>query len=808
MNKLLLTAILTTSAALTLQAETLSPDQALARARRNNPRSAAAAILPAGAPQLSSTVAMPLSGKPALYIFSGADDRGLAVISADDCVATALLGYSDAPFVPGQIPPAMEAMLSEYAREIEAAAAAPAARILAEPAEDRDPVGPLLTTQWNQDAPYNELCPLYNGQRSVTGCVATAMAQVMKYHNWPEHGKSSVTYNWGGGEISMNFLDTYFDWANMTDTYGSASTAAEREAVARLMYACGVATEMQYSPMASGTPDFYAPLGLVNYLNYDKGIRYVERSYYPLADWEVMIYDQLISYGPVIYSGSSASGGHCFVVDGYSADRYFHVNWGWGGVSDGFFRLSALDPGTQGIGGSSSAFNSDQSAILNIRKLGASRYIYESVMIPTDFAIAENNIRLGNMITISATAVNYSIQPLTGAATVKMVNEATGDVTHCVGQSVSNWPVLTGLGSWTVSLPASLDPGTYTLTPEWVNSRGQYQDIPVKLSQSGRVRMTVTNNTCTFENIAPGAITASDVTMLTPVVDGQMFRLTATLTNDGDQEYLGTIVPVLATGSTILAQADDWNANVEPHSTQQLNYEGTFSRFATAGGLEPGTYTLYLMDTTSKHQISTGLTVTYQSNDNTELSVSDFRLEGDNNNADPANLTFAGTVSCNEGGYFAGQLVVVIFPYQGGNVSSVGGFPTRTLVVDGPEGVEFTAPGAMAGNPGGRYFAVLFNGQEPVSKSGQEVIFTLAKTTGTDLADADRTAPAVTLDGTTAVATLPCSSIEVYSTSGVAVASAAETDRIDLSALPRGFYLIRLVPADRAVAPATQVVSR
>lgn len=721
-------------APLSAEAETLTPQQALSRVTPSATASTTPFRSPAATayatPVLSRTVMKPESDNPAIYIFNSAD--GLMIVSADDITPVGLLGWTSGGNAQA-LPPALEWWLGEYAREI-AEAPILAATSTTDAPDERQPIGPLMSTKWNQDAPFNNLCPEYQGSRCVTGCVATAMAQVMKYHEWPATGKQSNSYPWQNSTISMDFSKVTFDWANMLNAYGSDATDAECEAVAQLMYAAGVAVNMQYSPSASGTADFYVPMGLVNFMNYDKGIRYVERDYFTSSAWEELIYTQLRDYGPVQYSGSSNVGGHSFVCDGYSANHYFHFNWGWGGVSDGYFRLSALDPGQQGIGGSSSGFNSSQSAIINIRKAGLNRYVYDNVMMPYGFAISETSSRPGKIITVSATTVNYSIQPISGVFTVKITNDATGEVTHCVGKQTTDWPVLYSISSYPVSLPSDLPVGTYTLTPEWVNSRGQYQDIPVKLSASGSVRMTVTNNSsCTFTTIEPGAITATSVTMLTPIYASQQFKLTATLVNNGDLEYLGNIVPALASGNTLVAQADSYIANVPAHSSVDIEYQGAFNRFADSEGLTPGTYTLYLMDTTSGHQVSTGISVTYQAAPaDGSLSVKDFTLVGNADEADPHNLTFSGTLICDDG-YFGGQAIVVVFPYTQGNVQSVAAFTTPTLFLEAGDEADFTAGGAIPNcEHGSRFFAVLFNGQTQISKRGEEVIFTIANSSGTE----------------------------------------------------------------------------
>lgn len=187
----------------------------------------------------------------------------------------------------------------------------------------------------------------------MTGCVATAMAQVINYHKYPEKGigSNSYTTTTSGLSVSFNFGATTFDWDNMADIYSLSSTAEQKTAVATLMKACGVSVNMDYGTGASGAMSAFVPAALVNYFGYDKATAYRERIWFSGQEWEDLVYNELATVGPVYYGGTTARNeGHAFVCDGYRADGFFHINWGWGGQSNGYFRLSALDPSSHGIG--------------------------------------------------------------------------------------------------------------------------------------------------------------------------------------------------------------------------------------------------------------------------------------------------------------------------------------------------------------------------------------------------------------------------------------------------------------------------
>lgn len=199
-------------------------------------------------------------------------------------------------------------------------------------------ISTLLRTTWAQNSPYNNMCPLYNGgtSRCVTGCVATAMAQVLNYHQLPKTMRGSKTYGYVNKEgkrvsHSFDYGATTFDWANMKNSYSSFASTASKNAVATLMYACGVATNMNYSPSESGANPWVGADGINCFMD---GIR---AEYKTFSSDDVLL--ELQASRPVIFSGTNPNtgGAHCFVIDGARSDGYFHCNLGWGGGNDGYY---------------------------------------------------------------------------------------------------------------------------------------------------------------------------------------------------------------------------------------------------------------------------------------------------------------------------------------------------------------------------------------------------------------------------------------------------------------------------------------
>lgn len=296
-------------------------------------------------------------------------EQGYVIVSGDDEM-TELVGYAENGFFDAEnVPPQMQLWLNGYAEYVAAVQSGKAkARKILLSDSPSVVVEPLVTTKWNQDAPFNNFAPEYtddnnNTQRCATGCAATAMAQIMKFHNWPEQGVGHYSYEHQSfGTISSNFSEHVYDWTNMIDRYNNGEYSnVQADAVALLMKDCGVSLNMNYGPVSGASIYSYTP-AFKNYFRYSS--RTVNRSGCETAEFTKIITDELQEGRPIIYCGTGEDGGHAFVVDGYDTNYFLHVNWGWGGYSDGYFDMNYMDPAGLGIGGGSGAFKWNQGIVL------------------------------------------------------------------------------------------------------------------------------------------------------------------------------------------------------------------------------------------------------------------------------------------------------------------------------------------------------------------------------------------------------------------------------------------------------------
>lgn len=297
------------------------------------------------------------------YVFPFGENKGFAIVSGDDDMPE-IVGYADhGTYDANNMPAAMAAFLNNYRATIEAvkqgnASAikniAEAKALRANSTRATTAVSPLLgDIKWNQSEPYNNMCPKYDGTNlSATGCVATAMAQVMMYWKYPKELKADIneyeTYT-HKLQVAGELKGQKYDWDNMLPTYTNNNyTQTQADAVAKLMLHCGKAVEMDYGEESGA---IVTPGRLAKYFGYDSDLMLdLMRTCFTLAEWTAIIDKELQAKRPILYSGITTNGGHQFVCDGSDGNGLYHINWGWGGYQDGYFDITILNPGQGGIG--------------------------------------------------------------------------------------------------------------------------------------------------------------------------------------------------------------------------------------------------------------------------------------------------------------------------------------------------------------------------------------------------------------------------------------------------------------------------
>ncbi len=346
------------------------------------------------------------------YVYENANGEGWVMVAAND-VAHPILAYSNTgTFRTDNQPANLKVWLRGYDRQITRAAQDEnyvaneqvqnewkTLRKGANPVKTAVVVSPLIKTGWDQGSPYWNLCPQKSGSRCYTGCVATAMAQVMNYHQWPKQGTGSHSIKFNSNTYTVNFGTTTYDWDNMLDRYDSGNpTTAQKNAVATLMYHCGVAVDMQYGTSDEGGSGAYtidyngywsshgtmcAETALTQFFGYKsstikgyyrEGSPEDEMRSWTKAEWIAMLKEELDAQRPIMYAGAgyedpsdpNTGYGHSFVCDGYDSSDKFHFNWGWSNSCDGYYDVDALEPSEPGSGGGNGEYNLEQDVIIGI----------------------------------------------------------------------------------------------------------------------------------------------------------------------------------------------------------------------------------------------------------------------------------------------------------------------------------------------------------------------------------------------------------------------------------------------------------
>ncbi|MBR6283388.1 MAG: C10 family peptidase [Muribaculaceae bacterium] len=512
----------------------------------------ATAQLPAASLQLAYE-ARNASGAADYYVFNRSTDGGFVIVGGDDATLP-VWGYAESgTFDADALPDNMRWWLEEYQRQLqwlhEHHKAAPRRAVAIDTA-----VEPLLRTLWNQCKPYNDMCPkvsyssgmLAYGNHAPSGCVATAVAQIMNYYQWPARGNGThsyscrVTYdkNWQGytTTLSANFSESVYDWDNMADIYyflnddyntvyarsadgeGSIATRAQQNAVAKLMSDLGVALEMSYGTKGSGAMSEDVPDALATYFHYTRG-GYLMRDYY-VGDWDACLRRELDEARPLYYSGQANNGGHAFVLDGYDTEGYFHVNWGWGGRSNGYFISSLLSPSDQGVGSFEGGYNTGQGTIVRLRPATGTRLILSPVYI--DFG----TVQPGRSATQS---VDLGGEEITDVVTATL----TGDDADCFVLARDTYTpdeVMHGIPVSVTYTPKGTDKDKHTAT---LTVQGGGWDQTISIPLTGRVNVasfiTATPDSLDFGTVALGSTTKQAVAL-----SGVNMKSDVTLTLSGE----------------------------------------------------------------------------------------------------------------------------------------------------------------------------------------------------------------------------------------------------------------------------------
>jgi len=543
------------------------------------------------------------------YVFNKGENNGFIIVSADERTKPILAYSTEGTFNTSTLPHTLKYWLNVYNKEILSIQSADKKLTTtinntetANNSSYASSIAPLLgTIKWNQGEPYNNLCPLIppaNTTKSVTGCVATGMAQVMMFHKWPISGTGSNTYISRSNSIQLtqSFAGTNYDWANMTNTYSAASTEAQKTAVATLMYHCGVAVSMDYGTTSSASTLAMAN-ALKNNFGYDSNLQQFQRNYYTRTEWKNMLKAELNTMKPLLYAGDSNDGGHLFVCDGYDANDLFHFNWGWGGQSNGYFQLSALDPSSQGIGGSSGGYNADQDILIGIQKPSntsvPSYYLYTNDTLAYSSKVVSRN---GSFSVTSYKVYNKGISTFSGYIALAIYN-SNNVFLGTIGNAryITDLKANYGYQSQTLSnasIPTNYAAGNYKIYQVYKHTNDIiWQIMRGPVGVPNYINAIVTTSDVTFAtptNETP-KLTLNTFTKNGNIYPNKTGRFSVSVTNNGT-EYNSTLGIYLESfdNQTINQLVSTEAINIAAGETRNVEFQGNIT-------MTPGKYYLSVM---------------------------------------------------------------------------------------------------------------------------------------------------------------------------------------------------------------------
>ena len=819
MKKLLLTGLIALVAGTAAEARTLTPGEALGRLGADRTAMGVLNGAAASNSRLLKTVRTS-KGDAAVYLFGNMANKGYMLVSADD-VAEPLLGYSHTPLPTdtAQMPPQLSWWLTEYAGEIEAAqqsgtsVSSTASFGLKAEHINKPAIKPLMTTTWNQDAPYNDLTPRVNGQATFTGCVATAVAQIMKYFNYPAKGVGEATCSDNSGAQHTASVAETFEWDKMLDHYSYGNYNADQgNAVAVLMKCCGYALRMGYGTEGSGTQSLYVPSALTEHFGYDAEAWLYSRNMFTLGAWEEMIYNNLATCGPVYYSGAAPNGGHAFVCDGYDSNGFFHFDWGWGGWCNGYFRLTALNPDGVGIGGFAGGYNYGQDVVLGIRPAR------EGSKKPRANLTCSNNVTA----TISGTGLDtridlhggwFNCTPYKASyyITVAFTDLATGKVTYRNVNS-SPWEVdlYYGWNDFGTVIPPSLTVGRYRVEVMTRNTaREQWQPCVYQKHITGSVIFTKSmSGSYSVECFDRARLTLDAAELLTPIYDGCPARVRFKATNNAEVEVPQHIAIGLGFfdekgDRNIVAQGDSYLFALAPGESEEVIV--TYNMHKQGGYELNKKYDVIVYDPDTRHIFATLKQIVLRSAPSPRLNCKNMKFNGNPYAGDRRALSFSLDVNCSEG-YYAGRPVIALFTNGGGGSVTMGSFNEELILGAGQTEAATCTFAYMDAVTGNRYTAIPFYIKDGswMQMDGNYVDFTMAELAGVEAAEADAQPLTVLYNRALRQAVVsgssPIASVAVVTPSGAPVAAetAIEGNRamVSLSMAPNGVVIVTATDAE------------
>jgi hypothetical protein len=535
------------------------------------------------------------------YVYNVGDNEGFVIIAGDD-IAYPVIGYSNTgAYRVEQLPVnfiswmdqlqsgihnAIENKLSPSDRTKKAWEAYLSGESLN--LYSSQAVSSLTQTKWGQDGPYNNLCPEYNyGVRSVTGCVATVMAQLMKYYRYPLRGNGRtnayVTETHKISVPAINLSSVEYNWNTMSNTYTSSSSQTAKNAVATIMYHCGASVRMDYGKESGAYID-NAAISLIGYFNYDAGMQMKSRDFYTTNQWTAMLKTEMDAGRPVYYSGNSNAGGHAFICDGYDRNGLFSFNWGWEGYMNGYYNIDGIE------------FKNNNTILIGIKPDEGGKPTCEMKLKPgTSLTSSKSTVEQNETFTVSANFCNVGLADFTGNYGVVLLND-NGAVIETIGIfNTSPWTLESGYyyqNQFDISCKVQNAPaGNYKIRAAVRPEGGSWTAIGGQVGYTDELVINVGNTDGGSFEIK--LVDKTDIsTSASAIKQGENFTVTAHFRNTGAGNFTGYYGIVLLDEKGTIKETIGTYRDIPMTLEAGYRYTNPFQITCNVLNSAPGNYTI------------------------------------------------------------------------------------------------------------------------------------------------------------------------------------------------------------------------
>lgn len=505
-----------------------------------------------------------MSAETAFYIFNNETEGGYVFVAGDDELYPYIAYSNEGRFTFDNMPTYIRGFMDKLQVAVSVLLANPQNKTKSYPcskrlnANHKSHVDPLLgKIVWDQGDPWNRRTPIENGKHTPVGCVATATAQIMKYHEWPESGSGIVDYQETNGRKHRVSLSSKYNWKIMPDSIGEDEKVSNEvaETLSTLCFHVGVAEHMNYSSHGSGTISQYVTAALRKYFKYDKSVRQVFREMVTQEQWEEMIRTELSNDRPVYYGGSGSGGGHAFVCDGYDERGLYHINWGWRGVSNAYFNLNLLDPENLGTGGGTGdGFSEGQEIIIGIQpdKDGTSKE-HLPELVSNHFEInGESSEEMGVKIFLSTGAE----ESFDGQLTIAMKKVNSDKIVYsdkCLNNLHLGVYTFKKIDIKKAKLFDNVEDGKYVVYPVTKVANSDWYRLLTPVGKIGEVQVEFSDNgqsmTVLTTKVQRPNLSYVEHSTIEDLNSYSKSMISFTLKNDGDLEFYNNVVLKAIRGS-------------------------------------------------------------------------------------------------------------------------------------------------------------------------------------------------------------------------------------------------------------------